>query len=263
MNTVEKNLMMRDRLVNAPALEDAKASLEKEHTASNWYDYGMALSKAKRSDDAIDAYSQGLVEFPFSALLYFGRGRRYMGTSYEQAIADFTMAIQLEGAVNLYWYYRAVCHNMCGNFEQAIYDFRQALRYAQPEDCYSMYDWIFSSYVEMGDMESARKLLQDAPDDQDVPDMDWDYKCRVRLYKGLRKPEEMLNLEEIRQHVSDSDDDLKLDVVTLRYGMFIYYTYIGDLEKGNEQLLAIVKDPFEGAFATTKARQYAKARGLI
>ena len=63
---------------------------------------------------------------------------------------------------------------MCGNFEQAIYDFRQALRYAQPEDCYSMYDWIFSSYVEMGDMESARKLLQDAPDDQDVPDMDWD-----------------------------------------------------------------------------------------
>lgn len=89
------------------------------------------------------------------------------------------------------------------------------------------------------------------------------YKCRVRLYKGLRKPEEMLNLEEIRQHVSDSDDDLKLDVVTLRYGMFIYFTYIGDLEKGNEQLLAIVKDPFEGAFATTKARQYAKARGLI
>ena len=93
--------------------------------------------------------------------------------------------------------------------------------------------------------------------------MDWDYKCRVRLYKGLRKPEEMLNLEEIRKHVPDPDDDLKLDIVTLRYGMFIYYTWIGDVEKGNEQLLAIVNDPFEGAFATTKARYYAKARGLI
>ena len=61
----------------------------------------------------------------------------------------------------------------------------------------------------------------------------------------------------------DTQEDLLLDIVTLRFGMFVYYTYIGDTQKANEQLLAIVNKPFEGAFATTKARAYAKARGLI
>lgn len=132
MTTIEKNKMMRDKLVNAPSVEDAKANLEREHTASNWYDYGKALSKAHRNQEAIDVYSQGLVEFPFSALLYFGRGCRYMGVSFEQAIADFTMAIRIEEDVNLYWYYRAVTYNTHGLYREAIADFRQAMKYAQP-----------------------------------------------------------------------------------------------------------------------------------
>lgn len=263
MTTIEKNKMMRDKLVNAPSVEDAKANLEREHTANNWYDYGKALSKAHRNQEAIDVYSQGLVEFPFSALLYFGRGCRYMSVSFEQAIADFTMAIRIEEDVNLYWYYRAVTYNTHGLYREAIADFRQAMKYAQPEDHYSMVDWIFTSYVDLGDMEGARRALDLVPDDLEVPDMDWDYKCRVRLYKGILKPEDMLNEDEIRKHVPDPNDDLLLDIVTLRFGMFVYYTYIGDTQKANEQLLAIVNKPYEGAFATTKARAYAEERGLI
>ena len=128
MTTIEKNRIMRGRLVNAPSVEEAKANLEKEHTASNWYDYGKALSKAHRNQEAIDVYSQGLVEFPFSALLYFGRGCRYMGDSFEQAIADFTMAIQIERDVNFYWYYRAVTYNTNGFYREAIADFKEAMQ---------------------------------------------------------------------------------------------------------------------------------------
>lgn len=262
MTTIEKNRIMRGRLVNAPSVEEAKANLEKEHTASNWYDYGKALSKAHRNQEAIDVYSQGLVEFPFSALLYFGRGCRYMGASFEQAIADFTMAIQIERDVNFYWYYRAVTYNTNGFYREAIADFKEAMRYAQPEDHYSMVDWIFTSYVDMGDMEGARRALDLVADDLDVPDMDWDYKRRVRLYKGLVKPDEMIDEAEIRKHVPDPND-LLLDIVTLRFGLFVYYTYVGDTQKANDQLMAIINKPYEGAFATTKARAYAKARGLI
>lgn len=263
MTTVEKNDFMREHLVSCPPLEEAKAALEQEHSPMNWYNYGMALSKAKRPEEAIDAYSQGLVEYPFASMLYFARGRRYMHPeTYDMAIADFSMAIKLESDINMYWYYRAVTYNVSGQFEKAIADFREALRYAQPTDAYSMTDWIFSSYVDMGDMESARKVLDEVADDLEVPDMDWDYKTRVRLYKGLIAPEDVINVEEIRKHVPDPEDDLKLDIVTLKYGLYVYYTYKGMTEKANEMLVEILKDPFEGAFATTKARIAAKARGL-
>ena len=125
-----------------------------------------------------------------------------------------------------------------------------------------MVDWIFTSYVDMGDMEGARCALDLVADDLDVPDMDWDYKRRVRLYKGLVKPDEMIDEAEIRKHVPDPND-LLLDIVTLRFGLFVYYTYVGDTQKANDQLMAIINKPYEGAFATTKARAYAKARGLI
>ena len=85
-----------------------------------------------------------------------------------------------------------------------------------------MVDWIFSCYVDLGDMEGARAILDEVPDDLEVPDMDWDYKMRVRLYKGLVRPEDMIDLVEIRKHVPDPEDDLKLDIVTLRFGLYLY-----------------------------------------
>ena len=263
MNTVEKNEFMREHLVSAPPVEEAKANLDAEKSELNWYNYGLALSRAHRNEEAIDVYSKGLTMYPMSALLHFGRGRKYMhpGT-YDQAIADFTMAIKLEEDVNMFWYYRAVTHNVNGRFHEAIADFRQALKYAQPEDSYSMVDWIFSCYVDLGDMEGARAILDEVPDDLEVPDMDWDYKMRVRLYKGLVRPEDMIDPVEIRKHVPDPEDDLKLDIVTLRFGLYLYYTYKGETEKANEEIVKIISDPFEGAFAVEKARIVAKERGL-
>ena len=106
MNLMQKNEYMRARLVVKPEVEAAKAALDKERTVDTWYDYGMALSHAGRSEEAVDAYSQGLVEYPFSSMLYFARGRCFMGPKqYDRAIADFTMALRLEPDVYLYWYY--------------------------------------------------------------------------------------------------------------------------------------------------------------
>ena len=263
MNLKEKNDSVRARLTKGPDIETATAALNKEHTADTWYDYGMSFSLAKRREEAVNAYSQGLVEFPFSPMLYFGRGRQFMGKLPERAIADFTMAIQLDPDVNLFWYYRAVTNNLNGRYEQAIYDFTQSLRCADPTDSYGMVDWLFTSYVENGDMEGARKILDEVPDDLEVPDMDFDYKRRVQLYKGLVSPEELIDLEEIRKHVPDPNDDLHLDIITLMFGKYIYYLYKDEQKKADEVLLEMLKNPYEGAFASSKAKLAAKARGLI
>ena len=263
MTIAEKNDFMRELLVIAPDLETAKQNLEQEKTELNWYNYGMAFNKLHRYDEAIDAYSQGLIQFPLSSILYFARGRKYMQPeTYDMGIADFTTAIQIESDINLYYYYRAVTYNVMGRLEDAIRDFREALKYAQPSDSYSMIDWIFSCYVDLGDMENAKAVLDEIEDDIEVPDMDWDYKMRVRLFKGLEDPETFINPVEIRKHVPDPEDDLKLDIVTLRYGLYLYYTYKGETEKANREILKIINDPFEGAFAVKKARLVAQKKGL-
>ena len=115
MTIAEKNDFMRELLVIAPDLETAKQNLEQEKTELNWYNYGMAFNKLHRYDEAIDAYSQGLIQFPLSSILYFARGRKYMQPeTYDMAIADFTTAIQIESDINLYYYYRAVTYNVMG-----------------------------------------------------------------------------------------------------------------------------------------------------
>lgn len=72
--SLSKNEIMRAKLIVTPDLGEAKAALDQEHTCDTWYNYGMALVNAGKSEEAINAYSQGLVENPFAPILYFGRG---------------------------------------------------------------------------------------------------------------------------------------------------------------------------------------------
>jgi len=262
--SLAKNEAMRARLLVTPDLETAKAALAEEKSVENWYNYGMALVSAGKSEEAINAYSEGLVEYPFAPMLYFGRGRRYIGPKlYDRAIADFTMSIRLDPEVYSYWYYRAVSNNLAGNYEAAIYDFRRAMEQTQPFERYGLIDWQFTSYVEMGDMEKAKAVLDEIGDDLPAPQMHYGYKRRVRLYKGLISPEEFIDVEDIKKHLIKQDNRLQLEITTLLFGLYIYYIYKGEEEKANETLLEILKDPYKGAFGAIKAEDAAKARGLI
>ena len=68
-------------------------------------------------------------------------------------------------------------------------------------------------------------MLDEIEDDLPSPDMDYDYKQRVRLYKGLETPETLIDRDEIRKHVPDPMDDLRLDITTLLFGQYVYYLY--------------------------------------
>ena len=262
--SLAKNDAMRAKLIVTPDLAQAKAALDQEHSSDNWYNYGMALVTAGKSQEAVDAFSQGLVEYPFCPILYFGRGRRYIGPKqYDRAIADFTMAIRLDPEVYSFWYYRAVSNNLRGHYEAAIYDFRRAMEQTQPFERYGLIDWQFTSYVEMGDMEKAKAVLDEIGDDLPAPQMHYGYKRRVRLYKGLITPEEFIDIDDINKHLIPQENRLQLEITTLLFGLYIYYVYRGDEQKANETLLEILKDPYKGAFGAIKAEEAAKARGLI
>ena len=157
----EKRKEMRRILMMQPTVEEAEALLAKDDTdAYAWYVYGTALSLIGKNEEGIEAHSHGIAFDPFYAHNYFGRGRRANTVGrYWQAIADFSMAIQLDSDNWTYWYYRATTLNLHGYVEESIDDFRQCLRLSAASDHYPLIHWIYTSYVELGKFGEAEKCL--------------------------------------------------------------------------------------------------------
>ena len=262
--SLERNNEMRRRLVTAPPLDEAERRLKTVDSADAWYDYGMALSANGQPDAAVSAYSQGLSRYPFSPILYFGRGRRYIGPKkYNQALADFTMAIRLDPDIYSYWYYRAVTNNLSGRLQEAVYDFRRAMERTEPFERYGLIDWLFTCYVEMGDRESARRVLDEIGDDLPQPQIHYGYKRRVRLYKGLVSVEDLIDIPDIESHMLPQENRLQLEINTLLFGKYLYFKYHENEAAADQALLEVLSHRYEGSFATIKAEAAARKRGLI
>lgn len=260
--STKKNEEMRAKLLYKPKTEDALAALEKDPDNGDlWYAYAMSLSDAEA---AIDAICEGLIRNPFCPILYFARGRKNLSTKrYRRAVADFTMAIRLDPEIYSHWYYRAVTNNLSGSYEAAIADFKRAMEYTEPWERYGLIDWQFVTYVEMGDMKRAKEVVDAMPGDLDAPQMHYGYKRRVQLYKGIVKPEEFIDMDDIKAHMVEQDNRLTLEVATLLFGLYIYYVYVDDQEKANETLLKLMENKYPGAFACIKGEAAARKRGLI
>ena len=126
----EKNRKMRDILMMSPTVKEAQALLDKDETDGYaWYVMGTALAGENRIDEAIDAYSMGIMYEPFYAPNYFGRGRRHNAAGkWKRAMADFTLCIQLDPSNWTYWYYRATTANVRGGLlEDSIDDFNDSI----------------------------------------------------------------------------------------------------------------------------------------
>ena len=263
--SLKKNNDMRAKLLLSPMLEDAEAKLHNNpEDPEAWYGYAIALGKNDQFEQSIDAFSQGLVRFPFNPLLYFGRGRKNIASKcYWRALADLTMAIRLDPEVYSFWYYRAVVNNLSQNYVEAITDFYHAIQQTEPFERYGLIDWLFVTHVEMGDMKGARAVLDEIPDNLKPPKMHYAYYRRVHMYKGLLKPEDLVDRADIEAHCVSQENRVELEISTLLFGLYIYYIYLGDQQKANDALYQLLEHPYPGAFSTVKGEAAARARGLI
>jgi tetratricopeptide (TPR) repeat protein len=260
-----KNDAMREKLLMKPKLKDALLNLNQDRSNPDlWYAYGMALAEAGKSEDALDAFSQGLIQNPFNATLYFGRGRKCIGMkNYWMALADLTMAIRLDPSVYSHWYYRGVVNNLNGCYSEAIADFKRAMETTELYERYGLVDWLFTTYVEMGDKQKAKEILDTIPDDLTPPKMHYGYKRRVQLYKGIIAPEQLIDSEEIKAKCVVQENRMALEIATLLFGLYIYYVYIGNDAGANETLIKLMDNPYPNAFACIKGEDAARKRELI
>lgn len=203
---------------------------------------GQQLINTNRYNDAIANYSAGLEKYPNSFKLLRHRGHRYISIrKLDEAIKDLKMAEELIRDQPDVPEYDATGHET-GTYQHWIwyhiglyYFLNQAYLQAAPayENCLAASrndknivgssDWLYNTYMRLGEMDKAQKLLEPITADFDT-DQEHPYFRRVMLYKGIITPEELVDVNQDPAKTSVSD-------VTKMYGLANWYRYQGDTEK--------------------------------
>lgn len=245
-------------------LQIAKANY---HAAPNQLDhiiwYGRRLAYLSRYKEAINIYTKGMITFPDAPELYRHRGHRYISTrQLDKALADFQKAADLvadrsieiepDGIPNKLnkplstlqfniWYHWGLALYLEGDFEQAAQIYEQCMGYStNPDLLCATADWLYMTYRRLGEVEKAEKVLRPINAKMTIIE-NQSYFNRLMMYKGLKNPEGLLDL-------NNTDPDRQLDIVTQGYGVGNWYLYNGEKEKAVEVFEKMLKTNYWSAF---------------
>jgi tetratricopeptide (TPR) repeat protein len=210
-----------------------------------------------------DLFSRGLSYTPFDVGLFLMRGRKWIGQNrFYLAVADLAMASRFDPDNWDAWYYQGVANNLADDFDRAIICFKECLSHQEdaPDKIYPVSDWLFTTNTLKGDKEAAAKVL-DGVDFSIAPSKEnYSYVMRLKLFKGLITPEDFLDPKR-REEEAETP---ALSIMTMLYGLSLYYTWRGEIEKSNQTLRELLKqEKYHTAFGYLCGEREAKKRGLI
>ncbi len=257
--TPEATSLLGKPLVSVPPTGEQKTRLEAD-LAKAQADYDQDKSSAEaaiwlgrrlaylgRFRDAIEIYTAGIARHPAEARLYRHRGHRYITIRrFELAVADLTRASQLaagkpdevepDGAPNRagiprstlqsnIWYHLGLAHYLNGNFGQALDAYREGMKVSSVNDdmLAATSDWLYMTLRRLKRDAEARAVLDPIKEKMDVLE-NGAYHARLLMYKGLRTPESVLNL--------NTADDVQ--IATQGYGVGNWYLAGGDRAKAKD-----------------------------
>jgi len=117
---------------DALRLARAKNNQEEERRqvrAAAYFARGRTLIEQKDFNQAIDQFTKAIQMDPKDALAYYNRGLAYVAQSeYQEAIADYTSALHLNPKNALAYYHRGIAHRHLKEFDRAIGDYTRAIR---------------------------------------------------------------------------------------------------------------------------------------
>jgi tetratricopeptide (TPR) repeat protein len=221
---------------------------------------GRRLAYLWRYQDAIAMYTKGMALHPNNPHLYRHRGHRYITTrQFDRAIADFDKAVSVikgrpdeiepDGAPNPtgkprstlqfnIWYHLGLAHYLKGDYQKALAAYNECMKVSNNDDAITATsDWLWMTLMRLDRKEEAAKVL-----DRITPNMEilenGSYHRRLLMYKGLEKPETLLNPK-------DAD---ALTIATQGYGVGNWYFVNGDKAKAREIFSSVVASPNWSAF---------------
>jgi len=224
---------------------------------------GRRTAYLSRYREALDIFSRGLQKFPDSPELYRHRGHRLLTVrNFEGAVRDLEKAAQLaknrpleiepDGIPNKLnrplsslqfniYYHLGLAHYLQGNFEKALACYDTCMLWSvNPDLLTATADWTYMTLRRLGQTERAQKLLDTIPPDLEVIENDA-YLQRLLLYKGLINPKSLLDLD-------NTDELIRLNVVTQGYGVGNWYLYNGDTSQARTIFSKILETEQWAAF---------------
>jgi tetratricopeptide (TPR) repeat protein len=235
---------------------------------------GRRLAYLGRFRDAIDTYTKGIERHPNEPRLRRHRGHRYITIrKFDLAIADLRRASQLtagkpdqvepDGAPNKagiprstlqsnIWYHLGLAYYLANDFEQALAAYREGMKVSRVNDdmMVATSDWLYMTLRRLKRDAEARQVLEPIREQMDVLE-NGAYHARLLMYKGLRSPESVLNL-------NIADD---VQIATQGYGVGNWYLVNGDAKKAREVFERVLAGKAWAAFGFIAAEADLK-RGL-
>ena len=265
MISAQKNDRMRVKLMMRPTMEEAKKLLEEDpFGAESWYAYGVAVGYEKGPEEAVDAFSEGLIHNPFDADLYFGRGRKQNNAGrFRSALSDFTMSIRLEPYAWCHWYYRATTYNLNGFYKESIDDFMSCLKYSEEYERCPMVHWIYTTALDTGEREKAEEALGWFGDDVKPPQMDYGYHRCVLLYKGILTPETFVDIPDMEKNCLKQPDRINLELNTMYSGPYPFHMFRGPEQEADDARRKLREIAIPNSFGYMRGSVAAKKRGLL
>jgi tetratricopeptide (TPR) repeat protein len=215
---------------------------------------GRRAAAAGQVREAIDVFTRGIAKFPQDPRFYRHRGHRYVtARQFDKAIADLTKASQLiagkpdmpepstadpkvmssETLHYAIYYHLGLAYYLKGDFAAALPVYRQCLAAAKGSDDLTAgaSDWLYMTLRRLGRVEEAAKVLVPIVPGMKIKD-DQQYYDRLLMYKGLRKPEEVL--------VAGTDT---VSAATLGYGVANWLFYNGRKDEAKALFEKIITGP--------------------
>ena len=174
-----------------------------------------------RYKDAIATFTKGIERFPEDARFYRHRGHRYITVrNFDGAVADFEKAVTLikgkpdeiepDGAPNAagkprsslqfnIWYHLGLAYYLKGDYANAKRAYDECMKVSTNDDSITATsDWQWMTYMRLGDKAAAAKVLERITPKMDILE-NGSYHKRLLMYKGLEKPEALLDTDQRRR----------------------------------------------------------------
>ena len=242
-------------------LDEAQAALAARPDDANaviWV--GRRYGYLWRFQESIAAFTRGIDRWPENPRFYRHRGHRYITIrQFAKAQADLERAallvkgqpdeIEPDGAPNAagrprstlqfnIWYHLGLARYLQGNFQGAYDAYVECLKVSTNDDSIAATtDWMWMALMRLNRKADATRLL-----DRITPDMEilenQSYHRRLLMYKGLDKPEELLD-------TAKADDTT---IATQGYGVGNYYLVTGNRSRAREIFRTVVSGGGWNAF---------------
>lgn len=253
----------RERCVipNKPEILQADEALQKDRDNGDlWMQKGLALAKYSLMREAVECFSMAITCNPFKWNYYRHRAHRFLSMwRFEDAAADFTISNRLNPQDWDTWYHLGLSHFLLGAYEKAAYAYQHCLDLTTKESkLIACVDWYWMTLKRLGRDEDAAKLLERITTGMNAEDNSA-YYARLLVYKGLKKPEEVLSADPTK--ITD------LERVTYGFGIGNYYLINGDEKRAIEIWKEVVKAGDENdlyfAFSYLASKVELTRRGLL